>query len=210
MNLAAKSSNVGTFDPVRTAAEVRELEDQLHAGLRKAVDVAAAIGERLEQAKRLLPHGQFEGWLKKAKITKSSAHRYRAVARFVREGQFPTDHLTVNQFLTAMRQAKRADLEDDAQADDAQDAQTDGTQDDDDAQADTAQTDADDTPAPIPSQTSEIPFTPEDLDRLTNNRAVFWEGHELRLVDGKLYADGAATFTVRSVVFKVSYHPPKK
>jgi hypothetical protein len=104
-----ESATIGTFHAIHTAQEIRALEDELHKGLRRNVELAAEIGELLEQAKRELPHGQYDRWVKQtARITKSSAHRYRAVAKLVREGGAPTEHLTVNQFLRLMKKAGRA------------------------------------------------------------------------------------------------------
>lgn len=100
-----KSAELGTFDAEAAALRVRSLEDELHAGLRRSVEVAAQIGDLLEEAKHRLPHGEYEKWLRKVGVTKSSAHRYRCVAKHVREGQAPTGHMTVSQFLGFMRGA---------------------------------------------------------------------------------------------------------
>ena len=89
------------------AEEIRTLETEFQRGLRKSIDLAADIGERLEAAKEMLPHGTYEPWLKKLKISKTTAHTYRAVARYRREGKFTTGATTVNQFVAAMKKARR-------------------------------------------------------------------------------------------------------
>lgn len=91
------------------AEEVRTLEVEFQKGLRKSIDIAADIGERLERAKSELPHGQFEPWLRKAGVAKTTAHTYRAVARFRREGRFPTGATTLRQFVASMKRAKKAE-----------------------------------------------------------------------------------------------------
>lgn len=108
-----KSSELGTFDAEAAAQRVRTLEDELHAGLRRSVEVAAQIGELLEEAKHHLPHGKYEKWLRKVRVTKSSAYRYRCVAKHVREGQAPTGHMTVSQFLGLMRGTAHTDQAED-------------------------------------------------------------------------------------------------
>lgn len=96
------------------AEEVRTLEAEFQRGLRKSIDIAADIGEHLERAKSELPHGQFEPWLRKAGVAKTTAHTYRAVARFRREGKFPTGATTLRQFVASMKKAKREVVSEDA------------------------------------------------------------------------------------------------
>lgn len=103
------------------ADEVRTLEAEFQKGLRNSIDLAADIGERLERAKAELPHGQFEPWLRKAGVAKTTAHTYRAVARYRNEGKFPTGATTLRQFVASMKRAnkeatKRVDVAEDMDA----------------------------------------------------------------------------------------------
>ncbi len=78
---------------------------RLHNGftLRPSLDTIIAIGERLDEAKRLLPHGEWLPWLKRIGIPTRTAQLYLQCAR----ADPPDGNISMRQFLRIMRQAKR-------------------------------------------------------------------------------------------------------
>lgn len=82
----------------------RQLSELLPTlNLRPTLERAAAVGKLLVAARGQLAHGEFRPWLASVGLKKSSAANYMAVASANVQA---TGHLSVEQFLRAMRDAK--------------------------------------------------------------------------------------------------------
>ncbi len=91
---------------------LRELEAELvdlhnRFTLRPALDHAREIGERLLAAKRLVRRGEWMGWVRRLGMNHRSANVYMQVAKSQSVANFD-DRVTINEFLTMIRCAKRA------------------------------------------------------------------------------------------------------
>jgi hypothetical protein len=69
-------------DLIALAEEIRLLEDEARAGLRRPIEIQVAIGEHLLVAKEMLAHGEFMVWLaEKCHYTPQHARRLMFIAR---------------------------------------------------------------------------------------------------------------------------------
>jgi hypothetical protein len=84
--------------------EVEILRLHNRMGLRNTLETARQIGERLEQAKGLLPRGGWLPWLKRVGIPPRTAQIYIQVSK----EDMPEGKVSMNQFVSMVRAARKA------------------------------------------------------------------------------------------------------
>ncbi len=93
-------------------AEMRKTQELAKQHAQLAIAFAVRYGHLCEQAKAQLPHGKFETWLDEQGLPKSTAHRYRQLAKSTTMVLLPAEELTAPDFLDRVEsdQTYRAEL----------------------------------------------------------------------------------------------------
>lgn len=90
------------------AEEIRLLEQEARDGQRRPIEIQLAIGERLIEAKRSLPHGDFLRWLElECKYSREHAWRLMFLSRNVARVQHLSSDISLRAALAAIASALR-------------------------------------------------------------------------------------------------------
>lgn len=104
--------------PLQTI-ELRVLQALPGLSLRPTLERAAEVGGLLAAARELCPHGEWVKWLKRVRLSRTTAFEFIAVHRHL-DAVGPdvrhAEHISIRQFLEIVRRTKYAEREDERQA----------------------------------------------------------------------------------------------
>jgi len=94
--------------------ELRILEAMPGLSLKPTLERAAEVGGLLVAARELCDHGEWIPWLRRVRLSRTTAHEYVSVHRHL-DSVDPdvrlAEHITIRRFLEVLRRAKYAERE---------------------------------------------------------------------------------------------------